>query len=319
MELGRPLANILAYSLAGVFGLSALAKAKSLDSTRRQLVQYGIPDQHALRVVNGLICSEATIALTLAIRRTRRIGGVFGASSLAVFSVTMVNHLVHGRAPECGCFGAASSHTVSWKMVARNSGLMAAAVLVVVDGEKEAQPMRSSAALLNFCRKYGLHLAIAIEGLVLTRLLYQFGSIARGLEGSRVNTHSLKKGALLRGDGNEIVAEIVSRASGSAALFVHSQCKHCARLMPVLQTKSSLAIPNLVLVYQGTELELESAGLGDLRDEVILDLDGAATSQIGVQFTPALLQLDEEGRLCDEPVFGTEGVISQLEADERVD
>lgn len=84
----------------------------------------------------------------------------------------------------------------------------------------------------------------------------------------------------------------------------------CRRLCILLRLSDRL---------QSTELELESAGLGDLRDEVILDLDGAATSQIGVQFTPTLLQLDEEGRLSDEPVFGTEGVISQLEADKRVD
>lgn len=312
MERGSRVVGVLAYSLAGVFGLSALTKATSLERTRSKLVQYGIPDQHAEVATNCLICGEAAIGVSLTIPQTRREGGVLGAASLVVFSVSMINHLMHGRAPECGCFGATSDQKVSWKLVGRN-GMLMAGMMVVVSGGKGLRAPRSMPALISLGRKHGLHLAIGVEGLVLARLLYQFGAIARGLEGAQASILSIKKGDIVRSEGNGVVAEIVNRAAGGAALFVHSQCKHCEALMPILRKRLDSTDSKLVLVYQGTERELELAGLGDSFHDVIFDSNGTATSQIGVQFTPTLLQIDEEGRLSDDMVHGTDDVIGRLE------
>jgi len=59
----------------------------------------------------------ALLALNIAVTAT----ALFAAGIVTVFTVAVVVNVRHGRAPECGCFGAFSAKQVSWGTVVRDA------------------------------------------------------------------------------------------------------------------------------------------------------------------------------------------------------
>lgn len=59
--------------------------------------------------------------------------GVAAALLVAFTAVIVVRLLADGDRPVCACFGAWSARPISWRTVARNVGLLALALVAVID------------------------------------------------------------------------------------------------------------------------------------------------------------------------------------------
>lgn len=73
-------------------------------------------------VIGALLCAQVGRPIVAAI----------AAAMLLVFSGLLVTRLAQGRRPPCACFGSWSAKPLSWRHVARNAVLLAAAIVAVV-------------------------------------------------------------------------------------------------------------------------------------------------------------------------------------------
>lgn len=73
-------------------------------------------------VIGALLCAQVGRPIVAAI----------AAAMLLAFSGLLVLRLAQGRRPPCACFGSWSAKPLSWRHVARNAVLLAAAIVAVV-------------------------------------------------------------------------------------------------------------------------------------------------------------------------------------------
>ena len=73
-------------------------------------------------VIGALLCAQVGRPIVAAV----------AAAMLLAFSGLLVLRLAQGRRPPCACFGSWSAKPLSWRHVARNAVLLAAAIVAVV-------------------------------------------------------------------------------------------------------------------------------------------------------------------------------------------
>ena len=128
------LALIARLLLAVVFVVAGWAKLTDRAGTREAVVAFGAPAPLAGPLALLIPPAELAAAVLLLPAATALAGAIVALGLLTVFSIAIALNLAHGRAPECHCFGQLHSAPAGPKTLARNGGLAAAAVLVLVDG-----------------------------------------------------------------------------------------------------------------------------------------------------------------------------------------
>ena len=111
-----------------VFVVAGIAKLRSPDNTRRALGALGLPRPDVLGVAVPVV--ELATALLLVLDPVT--GGVSAVALLAAFTTLLVGRLRAGRTEGCGCFGAWSTRTLSWRDVVRNLALMGIGCVAVL-------------------------------------------------------------------------------------------------------------------------------------------------------------------------------------------
>ncbi len=120
--------------LATVFLVAGVAKLADLSSTRQAVLAFGVPGRIAPTVAVVLPAVEIAVGAALVPLASAPFGALGAAALLAFFIGAVVNALVHGRAPECHCFGQVHSAPVGRRTLARNVALFAVAGFVAVAG-----------------------------------------------------------------------------------------------------------------------------------------------------------------------------------------
>jgi thiol-disulfide isomerase/thioredoxin len=126
--------------LAAVFLFAGLAKLGDLAGSRRTMADFGIPIRVAAHFGTVLPILEIGVAVSLIATWTAWWGAIACVLLLFGFSMAVVFNLLRGRAPACRCFGQFSSAPIGWSTVARNVGLLAAAVFVIWQGWADPGP-----------------------------------------------------------------------------------------------------------------------------------------------------------------------------------
>lgn len=123
-----------------MFAIAGIAKALDRPSTRRSLVDFGVPERLAPAAVWALVGSELAVAALLAAARTARLGGALALALLVAFSLAAGRQLAAGQTPACNCFGQVHSEPVGPKLLARNALLAAVALVVVIGAGSDPGP-----------------------------------------------------------------------------------------------------------------------------------------------------------------------------------
>jgi uncharacterized membrane protein YphA (DoxX/SURF4 family)/peroxiredoxin len=116
------------FVLCGVFVVAGTAKLADRSGSREALAGFGLPA--ALTAPLGVLVpiAELAVAGLLVPVATARWGAVGALALLAVFTAGVANAMLHGREPDCHCFGQLHSEPVGASTVARN------AILAIVAG-----------------------------------------------------------------------------------------------------------------------------------------------------------------------------------------
>ena len=88
-------------------------------------------------IATGLACVlpgiELGLGLSLLTGLNSKLTAAGSGAMLAGYTAALVHALQKGIVTDCGCFGSLASSQVSWKLVARNAGLIIAATAVAVN------------------------------------------------------------------------------------------------------------------------------------------------------------------------------------------
>ena len=120
--------------LAGAFVTAGLAKLGDLAGSRQAVVEFGVPQRLAATVGVLLPLVEFAAAVALIPVDSARIGALAAAVLLIAFIAAIANAMVHGRTPDCHCFGQVHSAPAGWRTLARNAVLLGVAGFVAVGG-----------------------------------------------------------------------------------------------------------------------------------------------------------------------------------------
>jgi peroxiredoxin len=123
--------------LAGVFGISGIAKLADRGGVRRAIVEFGLPTRSAAPLGGILVCCELSVALMLLFGSLELAGSLGALALLMGFSGIVVRKLARGQSPDCHCFGRLSSGPVGWSTIARNGFFATLATFIALGGRLE--------------------------------------------------------------------------------------------------------------------------------------------------------------------------------------
>jgi uncharacterized membrane protein YphA (DoxX/SURF4 family) len=116
------------------FIVAGLSKLAARDDLARTVISYGIlPSGWAQFVATWLPRFELMTGMLLVLGVVGRAAAALAALALAAFTAGAIVNLLRGRVIDCGCFGPTRIKRVTWRTVARNVLLVAAAVVLVLD------------------------------------------------------------------------------------------------------------------------------------------------------------------------------------------
>ena len=130
-----PALALAPLTLAAVLVLSGLAKLPDPTSTRSMMTLLGLPRAVATTSVARLLpWAELTVAALLLTpwRWTFALGALGAALLFLVFWVLVARAMTFDPRPVCACFGKVGDHRITWRTVARNTILLALALMTVV-------------------------------------------------------------------------------------------------------------------------------------------------------------------------------------------
>jgi len=117
------------FFLGGVFVLAGGAKLLAGGQFRSSLPGYGVPAGLVGPIGTIVPAAEMGAGLLALLPACRRAAVRWQAALLALFNLVTVSAVLRGRHPECACFGGLSVNDWSGAMIARNTMLLALAVL----------------------------------------------------------------------------------------------------------------------------------------------------------------------------------------------
>ncbi|MGH1503304.1 MAG: MauE/DoxX family redox-associated membrane protein [Acidimicrobiales bacterium] len=124
------LGTVAAVGLAAMFLWSATSKLRDLPGTAQAFGRIGLPRPTALAPV--VVAAEFAVAFALLAAPV--VGAIAAVGLLVAFTGTLIGMIRSGRALSCGCFGADHDEPVGLADVARNVGLLVAALLPATTG-----------------------------------------------------------------------------------------------------------------------------------------------------------------------------------------
>jgi hypothetical protein len=126
--------------LAAVFAVAGAAKLVDATASRRELVDFDIPERPARLIGFILPPAEIGLALALLFRSTAVPAAIGVLVLLLAFVAAMARIIARGRRPDCHCFGQIYSAPVGAKAFLRNGVLAAVAGFVIGVGWTDPGP-----------------------------------------------------------------------------------------------------------------------------------------------------------------------------------
>jgi thiol-disulfide isomerase/thioredoxin len=124
--------------LALVFAVAGVAKLVDRSGSRQAMRAFGVPQRLSAPAAVVIPMAELAVAIALLPLATAVVGAVGAAVLLSAFGLAIAAAMIRREAPECNCFGQLHSSPAGWRTLARNAGLAAVAVFVIVEGRPRA-------------------------------------------------------------------------------------------------------------------------------------------------------------------------------------
>lgn len=313
--MSTPAAVLAPLLLAGVFLLSAAAKASQLDSTLSAIILLRLPRAIQRRwVARALPVGEAVLALALLAPWTV----VAAAASWLSLALCVLYAAIVGRAltfdprPTCGCFGRIGDQRIVPRTLVRNLLLVAAAALAVA----AATEGHTVPATLGALDRHGW---AWLAGSALVALVVALIGARRSPAPAQRNTADPGEAAedpqdylrtptpaalLLGADRLPISLQELSAQRAQLLVFANCTCPSSVSALRLVQNPDPrLAAIDLRMVFSGL---MPPEQLADLTPgaESMYDHSHIAWTALGIQSSPAAVLIGADGWLAGGPVHG---------------
>jgi len=322
-------------ALAVVFAVAGVAKLASMSRTREAVLDFGAPHLLATPLAVALVAAELAAAAALTAPATAWYGAVGALGLSLVFATAIAGNLLHGRRPNCNCFGQVRATPVSWSTFARAIGLAALALFVVTNVRDAAVSM---AVLPTLAPRDWILLAVSLLGAGLLavvaamlgqvlrqqgRMLLRFDAIEERL-GMRA-PRALPEGAGIAPESEapefslpdltnvaRTLEDVRSAGRPVLMVFTHPGCGPCQSLMPDLESwqkelRESLTV---AVISEGSPADNEKYAARLDPKLVLLQQRREVAQLYEVYGTPAALVVMADGRIATYQAQGPEEVRS---------
>lgn len=127
---------VLRVGLGGIFIKAGIAKILDRGAFAQSVAAYGLlPGDWVTPFATALPWLEAILGLALVCGLWTRVNALGCAVLLTVFALATAGSMALGRTISCGCFGAAAHGGTGWEIIARDLGMLVAAVIVAWAGK----------------------------------------------------------------------------------------------------------------------------------------------------------------------------------------
>ena len=337
------LALLLArLALAALFLAAAVSKLLGgFASSRKTLIDFGVPQRLAAPISIALPCAELIIACLLFPASSARIGEVSAFALLLIFNAAIAANLAVGKTPNCNCFGQLHSAPIGWRTLARNGVLMVLAGGIVWQTQHHPSPSLLQAiqsfntreivvgvvALLAFAM-------IGAEALVLLQFFRQNGRLLLRIETLEARLGAANLGvaapapALVPSHGLPVGSpapsfELPNVQGGTATLekfltagkpllliFSHPNCGPCNGLMPdIAGWQNTLAEDLIIGVISEGRLDINRAKAAEHRVEnVLVEKKRKVAEQYHAFGTPTAVIVRSDGTIGSPAISGGDAI-----------
>lgn len=309
--------------LAAVFGFAGLAKAADLPGSRKATADFGLPPRLASYFGNLLPAAEVTVAALLIPGFTARPAGVAAIVLLIAFLLAIAFNLLHGRRPECRCFGRLRAEPIGWSAVVRNTVLLLGAAWLVVSAPPESFGDNAVTGLARAVGVSGTMTMVAAISIALSaqtlfvwqlfrqqgRLLVRIEDLERRLGGADAS-EGLPVGATA--PRFDVLAKFLDRRVAVLLLFTDPQCGPCMSLWPTIAKWQQERTPGLTVavVSQGNvDANRAMVERYDLTN-VVVQRGKEITDAYRVAGTPAGVLVLDDGQIGSPVALGPHAITS---------
>jgi peroxiredoxin len=319
--------------LSAVFAVAAVGKAADREGSRTAMSAFGVPTP--LVGTAALLVPPAELAVAVALIPTASAwyGAVGALCLLAVFSAAIGWALVHGRKPDCHCFGLVYSAPAGATTLLRNLALGAVAAFVASAGPHDsgysAWAWTSDLSTVEVAVLTGaavVAVLVAAQSWFLWQVLKQNGNlllrieaveqslgIGEGASPNESDSRGLRVGlpapdfSLPDLDGVQVsLPSLLSAGRPLLLVFTDPECGPCNTLLPeVAQWQSIHAADFTTVVLSRGELEANRAKAAQNRlTATLIQPDRSISEAYGCAGTPCAVLVSPEGIIASEPAGG---------------
>jgi peroxiredoxin/uncharacterized membrane protein YphA (DoxX/SURF4 family) len=310
--MAMTLLTIARLLLAAVFAVAGTAKLADLRGSQAALRGFGVPSGLAGLLGVLLPLGELAIAGGLVPAATARLAALAAFTLLLAFGAAIGIALLHGRPPDCHCFGQLHSAPAGWKTLARNAGLAALAIVVL------SQPAATPSAL-----ELAVFVAMALvvgQEVLSVKVLRRYGRALRRIEELEAGGSEppvLEAGmaapefALPAVAGGEVSLEsLLAPARPVLLVFTDPGCGPCHALLPDVRRWQHEHSEQLTIALVSGGDEAENVALAEEHDlgTVLLQEDHEVAELYGAHATPSAVLVGVEGRVAHAYVAGANAI-----------
>lgn len=323
-----------------VLVVAGISKLRDRERTATMLIEFGFVRSMSRSAAIILPVVEIATGLALLWPPTAAVGAFLALMLLGGFTLAIIYSLLQGRHPQCSCFGQAQSLPISWVTAWRNSVLtMAAAVLVASPGQMSNGLLGELAALLGRSGSTNVLLLTAASILVLIqawtnvnvirqqgRLLLKIDNLEYRLEAAGIalsDSSESVRGLPLGAPAPEFSATTLDGRATSlqgilhnrplALVFVNSDCKPCASLLPELERFASFGQVDIQLVTNAArQANLDKLGASSLLAKAAVQEGFELNDLFGVIATPSAVCIAPDGTIASQVAVGQDAIMDIL-------
>ncbi len=329
-------------SLALVFAIAGIAKAADLSGSRRAFIESGLPDKLASAFGYSLPFIEILVAGALIPVGAAWWGAVGALALLLVFIAGIGVNLARGNRAECHCFGQLHSAPVSWKTLARNIALAAAAGFIIIEGKNNpglslsvwlsdlkateaVSLLLSSAAILlvavavNYLRRVLSQQSTLLERIEAMKKVIdedyaeppvERQDVVAPVEGLPVGAPAPSFSLAAVNDETVTLEDLLAYGKQVLLLFISPNCGPCKTLIPEIKRWEREYSDKLTiaLVSKGEMDETRSRAAEYGVKHLLLQGTSRVLPAYGAQWTPAAVLVNGEGRIASKVAYGDEAI-----------
>lgn len=319
----------LQVALAIVLAIAGVAKLVDLAGSRKAVREFGIPERFTASIGTLLPIAELLIAATLLPSATAHWTAIAAGSLFTVFALAVGVNLLHGRQPDCHCFGQLRSSPAGWTTVGRNVLLAIGAAVVAWRGGQGPPSQITDVAvrdLVLLLIGFSLLGVVLAQAWLMVNLWRQNGRLLLRVEALEQESTTVQGQALHQTvavsrpapefdlpliDGGRLALRDVRQANKPTLLvFSDPKCGPCNQLLPDLGRWSREHKERLQIAV------VSSGSLEANRDKsqkhglsiVAIQTDREVAQAYGVYGTPAAVLVHPDGIIRDPVATGADAI-----------